>query len=196
MNAVRLAGVPIAVVSTPPDYLSVIDNPNQGICDCSVKDTVADLYRLLGKTAALKASKIVGRMDVALEIVQETFLKLWKQKPVFPDKKAAYMWVYRTTHNAAIDHLRLAVNKHSAVDLCTPGETGSVLPNNSLEDRQLIMRAAAQLSERELQIVMYVMVDGMTQGEIGDVLGVSRKTVVRDWQKIDEKLTAFRREFI
>jgi DNA-binding CsgD family transcriptional regulator len=39
------------------------------------------------------------------------------------------------------------------------------------------------------------MVDGMTQGEIADVIGVSRKTVVRDWQKIEEKLTAFRKEF-
>jgi DNA-binding CsgD family transcriptional regulator len=57
------------------------------------------------------------------------------------------------------------------------------------------MRATADLSDREVQILIYVMVDGMTQGDIADVIGVSRKTVVRDWQKIEEKLSAFRREF-
>lgn len=196
VNAARLAGVSVAVVSTPRDYFNVIKSSESGICDCSQKTTVSELYRHLGKTAALKASKIVGRMDVALEIVQDTFLKLWKQKPIFPDRKAAFVWVYRTTHNAAIDHLRLAVNKHTDIEQCSPGLLGSILPDNSLEDRQLIMRAAGLLSERELQIVMYVMVDGMTQGEIAEVLTVSRKTVVRVWQKIDEKLSEFRREFI
>ena len=191
MKAALMAGVCENLLPDSPTLKSV---GNQ-ICDCGVEKVVSDLYKLVGKTAALKATKVVGRMDVALEIVQETFLKLWKSKLIFPDKKAAYIWIYKTTHNAAIDYIRLAMNKNSSIDQCAPNDLASILPNTSVEDRQLILRATADLSEREVQILVYVMVDGMTQGDIADVIGVSRKTVVRDWQKIEEKLSAFRREF-
>ncbi len=174
---------------------SALESARTRLCDCGVEKVVSDLYRDVGKTAALKATKVVGRMDVALEIVQETFLKLWKSKLTFPDRKAAFIWIYKTTHNASIDYIRLAMNKNSSIDECSQSDLAAILPNTSVEERQLIMRATSQLSEREVQILIYVMVDGMTQGEIADVIGVSRKTIVRDWQKIEEKLTAFRREF-
>ncbi len=191
MKAALVAGV---CENLAPEFSTLKSIGNQS-CDCGVEKIVSDLYKQVGKTAALKATKIVGRMDVALEIVQETFLKLWKSKLTFPDKKAAFIWIYKTTHNASIDYIRLAMNKNSSLDHCATSDLASILPNTSIEERQLIMHATSQLNEREVQILIYVMVDGMTQGEIADVIGVSRKTVVRDWQKIEEKLTAFRKEF-
>jgi RNA polymerase sigma-70 factor (ECF subfamily) len=188
-----MAGVRIAVVPDLEDETSE-QVAVSGELDCTRADAVSELYELVGRTAALKAAKIVGRMDVALEIVQEVFLKLWKAQLRFPDRKAAFVWVYRCAHNAAIDHLRLAVNRHDDLDAAPPSAL-AVLPDASLEARELIMLATGRLNERELQIVVYQLVDGMSQGEIAEVLGVSRKTVVRDWQKIDEKLTALRREF-
>jgi len=191
VKAALVAGVCENVLSDSSTSNSLTNQ----VCDCGLEKVVSDLYNLVGKTAVLKAMKVVGRMDVALEIVQETFLKLWKSKPSFPDKKAAFIWIYKTTHNASIDYIRLAMNKYSSIDLCSTSELASIFPNTSIEERQLILRATSRLSEREVQILIYVMVDGMTQGEIADVIGVSRKTIVRDWQKIEEKLTAFRREF-
>ncbi len=192
MKAALVAGVCETLLPDSHTSLKTIRNE---VCDCGSEKIVSELYRQVGKMAALKATKVVGRMDIALEIVQETFLKLWKSKLSFPDKKAAFIWIYKTTHNASIDYIRLAMNKNTSIDQCSASDLASILPNTSIEERQLIMKATSQLNEREVQILLYVMVDGMTQGEIADVIGVSRKTVVRDWQKIEEKLTAFRREF-
>ncbi len=135
---------------------------------------------------------MVGRTDVAEEIVQTVFLKLWQAALSFPDIKAAYAWVYRACHNAAIDHLRLSsVQRELALE--ANGEpmdfpSGAPAVDLRLEQRQTLIRHLAALDDREAQILAYRVIDGMTQDEIAMLLGLSRKTIVRICQELETKL--------
>ncbi len=164
--------------------------------DCSDPEAVQRLYRTTGRAAVSKTEYLVGRFDVAQEIVQDVFLRLWQQKLRFPTDKQAYFWVYKACHNAGIDHLRSASHRlehrheHQFFESI---EHAADIGDVSLK-RQLVCRLLAGLDDREAQILTFSVIDGMTQEEIAELLGLSRKTVNRVAQRLAEKLGKIKEE--
>lgn len=158
--------------------------------DCGDADTVQRLYKTTGKAAVSKTEHLVGRFDVAQEIVQEVFLRLWQQKLRFANEKQAYYWVYKSCHNAGIDHLRSAAHRielkpgHEVLESMEQAADSA----DALAKRQFVCRLLKGLDEREAQILAFSVIDGMTQEEIAEILGLSRKTVNRVAQRLQEKL--------
>jgi RNA polymerase sigma-70 factor, ECF subfamily len=155
--------------------------------DCRDKNTIQTLYAQTGRAALLKTARLVGRLDVAEEIVQTAFLKLWDAGLSFPDQRAAYAWIYRTCHNAGIDHIRAHATRFESgvaseqLDSFAAGVPGVL-------DKRLLVERLQQLNEREAQVLAYRLMDGMTQTEIAEVMGLSRKTIVRVCAELDRKL--------
>src|SRR5690606_22766284 len=81
---------------------------DQASVDCSLEATVQALYRKMGPVLMGKAYSMVQRQDVAAEMVQEAFLKLWRFGGVLPNEKAVYVWLYRTCQRQCIDLARSA----------------------------------------------------------------------------------------
>ncbi len=161
--------------------------------NCSDKNVVHSLYERMGRAALSKTLRLVGRVEVAQDLVQEVFLRLWDRQPVFYSELAAYQWIYKSCHHAAIDYLRLASSKReisgeSVLD-CALFDTYSGSSIDAVfSNRQLIETALKNLSKREQEIFFYRIVDEMTQEEIAEFLGISRRTVIRDLEAIGQKL--------
>lgn len=161
-----------------------------GAWDCTRSEVVQGLYRRLGRAVLLKVERVVKRHDVAQEILQETFAKLWQLGPTFQSERAAFAWVYKASHNLAVDHLRAAFTR---TDLQSPERfdqsaargTGADL---ALEQRQILARLVARLSEEEANVFLYREVDGMRLEEIATLLEVSTKTVGRILARAEAKL--------
>jgi RNA polymerase sigma-70 factor (ECF subfamily) len=166
----------------------------QAEVDCSEAEALQALYRSTGRAALSKTEYLVGRRDVAEEIVQDTFLKLWDQQPRFPNGKAAYMWIYRTCHNAGIDYLRSASHRRETPP--PPGDFDSLQSACDHEDRslkrQLIVHLTRHLSADEAAVLAYRAVDGMTQEEVAGLMDLSRKTIIRMEARIESKLATLR----
>ena len=160
--------------------------------DVGSKSDVERLYNKVGRAAISKTMKLVGRLDIAEEIVQNSFLKLWQSKPHFDNEKAAYGWVYRTCHNAGIDFLRSATHKREMRPDPEILDQFAIHPEGAdlVATRDEWTKAVRLLKTKEAEILAYRVVDGMTQEEIAGLLGVSRKTVVRICAAIEKKLAA------
>jgi len=52
------------------------------------------------------AWRLAGRRDVAEELAQEAFLRLFRSLPTFRGESSIGTWLYRTVTHLAIDHLR------------------------------------------------------------------------------------------
>lgn len=156
--------------------------------DCRKPENIQRLYESTGRAALLKTGRLVGRRDVAEEIVQGAFLKLWEAQLGFESERAAYAWIYRACHNAAIDHLRLHATRHEQPACEEMDKVWAADFSAGVEAREWLAKAIAQLSEREAQILSYRVCDGMTQEEIAEVMQLSRKTIVRACAEIDAKL--------
>jgi RNA polymerase sigma-70 factor (ECF subfamily) len=125
---------------------------------------------------------MLGRREIAQEVVQDVFIRLWRSGPKFNSEKAAYAWIFKACHNASIDVLRSALYRHEAnaddvleaPDLVSPDS-----PLRSAENRQLLRHAIASLSAQEAAVVMYYAFDSMNQEEIAAQMQLSRKTIGR-----------------
>ncbi len=160
--------------------------------DVASRSDVERLYNKVGRAAISKTMRLVGRLDIAEEIVQDSFLKLWNTKPRFDDEKAAYGWIYRTCHNAGIDFLRSATHKREFRPDPEVLDQFAIHPEgiDLVATRDQWTKAVRMLKTKEAQILSYRVIDGMTQDEISSLLGVSRKTIVRTCAKIESKLAA------
>src|SRR6476646_8184833 len=63
----------------------------------------ARLYELTGGRLLASARGIVGRTDVAEDVLQDSFLRIWRWAHRFdPAKGAAYGWLVRVVRNRAL----------------------------------------------------------------------------------------------
>lgn len=153
--------------------------------DCSQRETIDRLYLKMGRAAIAKTLHVVGRVDVAAEIVQEVFIRLWRGGGKFPNEKAVYAWLFTSCHRAGIDHLRSAGRRHER-ELDDGGEAyvkDEISVGDLVLTRDLIRQGLAELSDSDAAIVLHVAFDQMKQTEVADLLGISRKTVERAMTK-------------
>ena len=61
---------------------------------------------------------------------------------------------------------------------------------DQVESRQLLSKWLGHLDDRELEVATLLFVDGLTQQEVADMLGLSRKTIVREGEELRQKLQA------
>ena len=154
------------------------------------EESVQSLYQKTGKFALGKIMRIVGRQDVAEEILQDTFVKLWVKQIAFDSERGAYQWVYRTCHNASIDYLRSAAVKSEmsstvldGIEFCHPGASAE----QQATMRQEILNSLRSLPENLAEVLVYREVDGMNQDEISEVMGISKRSVARIFAKLNKK---------
>jgi len=162
-----------------------VSHPSANI-DCSDEGSLRQLYLKLGKLLLSKVLYIVGTPQIAEEIVQDMFLKVWQRKLNFETQGAAYCWLFKASHNRAIDYLRsqkrskeVPVESFETIDFSFPKD-----PSARMENRDLVVKIMDQLETTDLQILCYLVIDGLAYGEIAELTDLSERTVRRKMQNI------------
>src|ERR1051326_4333784 len=65
-----------------------------------------ELVRRYPRPVAAYVSRMVGDYDVALDLTQEVFIKVYNSLSRYRPEFKFSTWIYKIAHNAAIDHLR------------------------------------------------------------------------------------------
>ena len=173
---------------------SAPDAPAAAALDCSDRTAVHRLYQRLGRAVVHRVRRVVRRDDVAQEILQETFVRLWTAGPLFTSESSAFTWVYKTSHRLALDHLRSRFSNSAFVDNETLATLAGVPGTQEDEavQQQLLHRVIGRLGDDEASFFVLKVVDQMTLEEIGTFAGVSSKTVSRVLARVDRKIAQFR----
>lgn len=132
----------------------------------------------LHRVRALRvAYGILGSMDAAEDVAQDTFIKLWQRLPEFRGQGALSTWLYRITVNGAIDALRkpreeAPLNEQLAAG-CAPEEI--VL----CRDRsQIVRQAIVELPLGARSALVLREYEQLSYQEIADVLKIPIGTVM------------------
>ncbi|MGQ0507740.1 MAG: RNA polymerase sigma factor [Myxococcaceae bacterium] len=147
------------------------------------EDPLAAAYSRCFPVIAAKCRRMLGSESEALDIAQETFIRLWQTVPHLlerPDELGA--WIYRASTRLAVDRLR----RQRVREAYSPPQSEE---SHNLEARiaaqQRLARIAGACSSEELSAAVLNRLDGLDQREIAGVLGVSERTVRRLLQRFD-----------
>lgn len=133
---------------------------------------------------------IVKDHEDALDVVQETFVKVHNNLPTFKGDSAFYTWVYRIAYNVAIDAVRKNKGDKVEVDENTLTDEGSQYdpyspqspsPQKAALRGELgakLQEALAKLGENHRAILVLREIDGLSYEELAQVLKIPKGTVM------------------
>jgi RNA polymerase sigma-70 factor (ECF subfamily) len=143
------------------------------------------------------ASRLLGNVGEAEEIVQETFFEVWRRAETFDAERGSpTSWILSIGRNRAIDRLRARATRSRALDEVrrAPAPAGTT-PERDVEAQQTRQRIAAALdllSPEQRMVVELAYFDGLSQSEIaartGHPLGTIKGRARAALEKLAEHL--------
>lgn len=134
------------------------------------------LYRLHHRMVHRRATRLVGT-ERAPDLVQVVFERALRYVDSFQQNSSPVTWLYQITTRVCLNYLRDRQNRDRLLELwgAPAWSRPSVLTDP--ETRFFLNQAWRQLDEPLVEIGTYHFIDGLSQSEIADLLGCSRKTV-------------------
>lgn len=145
----------------------------------------ARLYELMGGRLFAVACRVVGRADVAEDVLQESFLRIWRSAHQYdPAKGLAYAWLVRIVRNRALS-ARTRAARHEAgytglaEDLASdaPDPAAQVLRS---EEARRVNACLTSLPLNHRRSVAMVYFEGLTHRELAERLDVQLGTA-KSW---------------
>ena len=142
-----------------------------------------EVYERHGRALFSLAVKMLDDHQIAEEIVQETFLKLWQRPETYlPQRGRLLPWLLGVTHHRAIDRLRRRrlelrhATEPAVVDV--PAGPGDPFDEVFAGLRgEVVARALKTLPEAQRRAVELAFLRGLTHVEIADALGEPLGTI-------------------
>ncbi len=136
------------------------------------------LYENYGDTLYGVAFKVVKNEELAQDVLQESFIKIWKKGNSYDSTKAKlFTWLFRITRNTAIDKLRSLSSKSDKeiqIDVSDVYNLGI----ESIRPEFMDIRQNLEKIEPKYQIVLDALFfQGMTQQEASDELDIPLGTI-------------------
>ncbi|NMO15436.1 RNA polymerase sigma factor [Pyxidicoccus fallax] len=140
------------------------------------EDRIHALYRTYGPTLYARCRQILGDDAAAADAAQETFLRLHRHLERAPDASQALAYIYRIATNYCLNQIR--DGRRRALPVAELPEHPGTDTERLLEDRDLARRLIASAPPQMAEVAWLHLADGLTQDEVAQVLGISRRTVV------------------
>ncbi len=145
-----------------------------------------DLYRPLAPLVFRRCRRLLGSEADANDACQEVFVQLllYADRVDFSDQEAALRWLYRVSTN----HCLKLLSRHRRVEFRAPADLPHVPVRAEgvevLVSRETLTRVLDGVDERARSVFVHIFVDGMTQEDCAEVMGVSRRTVGKKLKKL------------
>jgi RNA polymerase sigma-70 factor, ECF subfamily len=165
---------------TPPDeaVIFLLEKVGQGD-----RQAFKDIVRLYQQKVFLLAYSILRNREDALDVVQETFMRLFQKFDAYDRDRSFQAWLLQIAKNQSIDYYRKHHGRRR--DLET-GQRIEDLPLAAADYRsnpesselgQVLARNLERLGERQRMIFVMKHFNGLEYREIAQVLGISVGTV-------------------
>jgi RNA polymerase sigma-70 factor (family 1) len=117
----------------------------------------------------------------AEDATQEIFLKVWSQRAKLAAVSSFRDYLFILTRNEMIDHLRKKAVLLSLGDEFIPSITEDILvPDKQLDYREtylLVLKGVDELPPQQQQVFRMSRLEGKSNGEIAESLGIAKTTV-------------------
>jgi RNA polymerase sigma-70 factor (ECF subfamily) len=159
-------------------------------------ESLRALYRACGGKVMAVALRILGDRAEAEDVVQETFLELWRRSDRYDATRASpTTWAIVVARSRAVDRLRSRASAARAVEArqAEPApEPPTLEPVEAREERERVRAALSSLPEEQREAVELAFFEGLTHREIagrtGQPLGTVKSRVRSAMEKLQRSL--------
>jgi RNA polymerase sigma-70 factor, ECF subfamily len=152
-------------------------------------DRLSALYRSYGPFIYARCVRLLADRALAEDATQETFMRVYRHLARAPEHDEVLAWIYRIATNYCLNEIRN--RKRRPEPQAEPIERGGGDVAALLADRDLVARLVDHCPEKLRVVAWLHHVDGLDQGEVARVLGVSRRTVVSRLGEFAERAQRF-----
>ncbi len=155
--------------------------------------SLRDTYREHSAAVYRRALQILRDDDEALDVLQDVFERVVAGRHGEMRGRPLLLWMYRVTTNLCLNRLRdqkrrgALLQLHAeAVPVGHAGASGA-----RVEAAHVVALLAARAPEKEVLAAVYCHVDGATQDEAAELLGVTSRTVRNLLRRFEERASKF-----
>ena len=142
---------------------------------------LADMYRRHAASVYRRARTLLGDDAEAHEVLHDLFLSLLERPEQIAGGSTVMTFLYSATTHACLNRLRNRRNRERLLQERGGSVSDSVSGDVLVQVRHALARMPRQLAE----VAVYHFVDDMSQQEIADVLGCSRRHVGNLIQRLE-----------
>lgn len=122
--------------------------------------------------------RLVDDESEALDVLQQTWLKVLRNISALKDASALAPWLYRVARNAALNHRRVGAAYRAAIaEERNHWQEAAEDQTISCDDAEQVHYGLSRLSLPQREILTLYFLEGWNFERIADVLGVPRGTV-------------------
>ena len=136
------------------------------------------LYDRYGTLVYSTALRVVGDVQLAEDIAQEVFLRVWRRPEYYVPQRGRFVtWLLSVARNGAVDQIRTrgrrrrheTGSEESARELSDEGRDPALIAQVA-DERQKVRRALATLPQEQRKVIEMAYYGGYTQQEISEML--------------------------
>ncbi len=156
------------------------------------QERLPELYRRYGPVIYQRCRRLLRDPALAEDAMQETFLRVQRHLERVPGDAEALRWIYRIATNYCLNELRNQKHRPQLADEPddAPNDPAPRDLEGELLDAHAVRRLLGELPEKVAAVAALHYLEGLDQGEVADVLGVSRRTVVYRLSEFHERARA------
>lgn len=141
-----------------------------------------ELFNFFSKKLTQFANSIVKSNEAAREIVDEVFIKIWRNKESISSIQNLRVYLYTATKNTSLNYLssRARENLTESFDFFSIEISDEQSPEKTLINSELLKKiheAIDSLPPRCKMVFKLVREDGLSYREVAQILNISSKTV-------------------
>lgn len=142
------------------------------------------IYSYFKDVVTANILKIIHQPEIAEDILQDTFIKLWENHHKFTDKQSVAAWLFKVSYHTSIDHIRAllrARQKAEAALLLIEDSEKLHQQEESFQEfyykEALLQEAINMLPPRKREVFELCKLQGKSYSEVSEAMNIAKSTV-------------------
>ena len=140
-----------------------------------------ELYQAYSKPLYLRILRMVKSADIADELLQELFIKLWNARTTVDSEKSFQSYLYTIAQNLVYNYFRKVAHDQALIESLIINAANYYLNGQELlenkETAAILKQAIEQLPPQRKKVFQLCKIEGKSYEEAGRIMGISPATV-------------------